>query len=355
MRLEARNSRNSSAVYKAADYWKFGTDFVSTHLFKRPRLSVLMLYATTRCQSRCKTCNIWQKEHVDLPLDVIKRTLQCGVVDRRTRIGLEGGEVLLHPEFDQILDFLATGGYNFELLTNGLMPRRLEEAVRTFRVPRVYLSLDGGPETYNRVRGVDSYDQVLESIRRVKELAPVSIMYLINPWNGQEDLEHVAGLCREHDLDLRVGIYNNIQFFETTRTMDAIEYSEKIRVDVSDFSENQEFLDLYDQWQAGKVILPCLSIRQELVVYPNGAVPLCQNKHIVLGNVHRQSLDEILADPVTRTLQQENLGCNGCWINFHRKFDLAVCRWLRYLPGSLTRPFVGEVRWPSGGAEASRK
>ena len=334
-------------MYNVSDYLKFGSDLVSTHVLHRPRLSVLMFYATSRCNSRCNTCNIWRKTpKEDLSFEVLRRTVESRAVDKKTRIGLEGGEMLLHPDFDNILDYLSSGGYNYELLSNGLLPERLEEAVRRHKIPRVYLSLDGGRETYEAVRGVDGYDKVVASIHRLKEIVPISIMYLINPWNGQADLEHVMGLCREHGLDLRVGVYNNMEFFDTTRRMHEVDYSVDTHVDVSGFAENQAFIDLFDAWKAGEVQLPCLSIRQELVVYPNGDVPLCQNKQIILGNLNERSLDEILADPETVRLQKAHLHCNGCWINFHRKFEVALFGRLRWIPGPLFKPFFGEIKLP---------
>ena len=60
-------------MYKIGDYIHNGLLFANNML--RPahkKLSQLMIYATTICQSRCKHCSIWQKPHESLSLDEIK-------------------------------------------------------------------------------------------------------------------------------------------------------------------------------------------------------------------------------------------------------------------------------------------
>lgn len=59
------------------------------------RLSQLMIYSTTACQSRCKHCNIWQKKVEHLSLDDIRRIMQSKCITKRTTVGLEGGECTL--------------------------------------------------------------------------------------------------------------------------------------------------------------------------------------------------------------------------------------------------------------------
>ena len=66
-------------------------------------LTSLMIYSTTSCQSRCKHCSIWKKPVENLSLDDIIRIMNSKCVTKRTTVGLEGGEFILHPEADKIL------------------------------------------------------------------------------------------------------------------------------------------------------------------------------------------------------------------------------------------------------------
>jgi sulfatase maturation enzyme AslB (radical SAM superfamily) len=335
-------------MYNFRDYYKFASDFISTNIFKSPKLSVLMFYATSKCNSKCTICNIWRKQPKEnLAYEVIRRTLESKCIDKHTRIGFEGGEFILHPDCDKVLDYVSKQGFNYELLSNGLSPERLAELVKKYKIPRVYISLDGCKETYKKVRGVDGYQKVLQSVKLIQNQTNISIMYIINPWNNQSDLNHVVTYCKNNGLDLRVGLYNNMEFFDTTKKMHEIDYKINTHVDISEFPENQDFLNLYEGWKNGEVILPCYSIRQELVIYPNGDIPVCQNKQIILGNLYKNSLDEIINSPDTKRIQRENKYCNGCWISFHRKFEVALYRNLRFFPDILVKKILGDFKLPS--------
>ena len=173
-----------------------------------------MLYATDRCDSGCKHCLIWAKRPTTvLSYESIVRIMASKCVHPSTMVGLEGGEFLLHPEADKILGWFAENHPNFDLFSNCLQPERLIGAVREYRPHRLYISLDGDRDTYLHMRGKDGYERVLQVIRELKGVVPVFVMFTLSPYNDFEDLRHVARVCRENGVFLRVGIYDNIPVF----------------------------------------------------------------------------------------------------------------------------------------------
>ena len=85
-------------MYSIYDYAYNGLLYLNNIMLPRhKRLSQLMIYSTTACQSRCKHCNIWQKPVEHLSLEDIKRIMQSRCVTKQTTVGLEGGEFILHP------------------------------------------------------------------------------------------------------------------------------------------------------------------------------------------------------------------------------------------------------------------
>ena len=40
-------------------------------------------------------------------------------------------------------------------------------------------------------------------------------MFTLSPYNDFKDMQHVAGVCKQYGIDMRVGVYNNISFFDT--------------------------------------------------------------------------------------------------------------------------------------------
>ena len=349
-------------MYNILDYLRSGIDYANNVLRPRhKRLSQLMLYSTNVCQSRCKHCNIWQKgqnapEH--LSLDDIKAIASSRCVTRRTTIGLEGGEFVLHPQADEIMGWLDENHPNYTLLSNCLTPHLVIEAVRNHHPRRLYISLDGDKDTYLRMRGRDGYDKVIEVIETLRKEIPISLMFCLSPWNSFKDMEYVIEVAKRYKIDVRIGIYGEMAFFDTTsELLDAKNFIEQIPQNIHDTDENYDFVALYDQWRNGHLRLRCQSIKSNLVIHSNGNVPICQNLDVHLGNIHHQTLDEIFNGKASRATQcQYSKECNKCWINFHRKYDIILMRNLeRVMPKWLIEKLWGKYQWTADRKETYRK
>ncbi len=347
-------------MYKTSDYIRNGLLYANNML--RPHhkvLSSLMLYSTTRCQSRCKHCSIWKKSEEHLSLDAIKKIMSSSCISSHTMVGLEGGEFILHPQYEEILDWFAQNHSNYTLLSNALAGSRLAECVKRYKPRHLYLSLDGTKENYINMRGCDGHDKVLQAIEDLTDVVPVSLMFCLSPWNSFKDMEYVIDVARNCGIDVRIGIYGTMDFFDTKHEMlDAeADYIGSIPRNIHKTSENYDFVALYNEWRKGHLRLRCQSIFSELVVHSNGDVPLCQNLGVVLGNIHRQSLDEIFNSEATRQLQcRYSKVCNGCWINYHRKYDIILMRnFEKFLPKCVVERFYGKYQWTANPKDTYRK
>lgn len=273
--------------------------------------------------------------------------MESRAINKHTKVGLEGGEFLLHPESRELMQWFHQHHPNFDILSNCLKPDSLIEAVKAAPPVRLYISLDGTKESYQYMRGKDGYDNVLKVIEALKDTLPISVMFCLSPYNSMEDLQHVAEVCKKYDVDLRVGVYSNIKFFDTQEEAYQGDIDHAIPEILKEFNENYDYLVLYNEWKQGKLKLPCKSILDSVVVLPNGDVPICMNLDVTLGNVHQNSLDEILALPETvKTLKNHHDNCNACWINFHRKYDIILYRQLeKYFPKGVISKLFGYYQW----------
>ena len=341
-------------MYKISDYIKRGTKMVNNNISpNNKKLSTVMLYATDRCDSKCNHCFIWAKSPKQhLSFAKIKEILSSKVVDKDTVIGLEGGEFLLHPEADEILTYLSANHPKYDLLSNALRPDKLIEAVKKYKPMRLFISLDGDKEAYIGLRGVDGYDKVIKVMKELQGVVPISIMFTLTPFNNFEDLKHVAAVCKTYGADMRIGIYNTMEFFDTKsadhHTQNSLDYTiDEIPEVVKDFEENYDFIALYTHFRDGNLKLSCNSIKDSLVIYPNGDIPICQNKQLILGNLNKETLEEIINKPSTIKIHDEHKnGCNGCWINFHRKYDIILYRNLeKVMPKKAVSKILGEHYW----------
>lgn len=348
-------------MYRIKDYLENGLLYVNNLM--RPRhkkLSTLMLYSTTKCQSRCKHCSIWQKPEEHLSLNDIKTIMASKCVTRNTVVGLEGGEFVLHPEADAIMEWFENNHPNYTLLSNCLNPQKVVDAVRHYRPAHLYVSLDGDKETYKVMRGVNGHDNVVKVIETLKGEVPMSLMFCLSPWNSFADMEYVINLAKKYGIDVRIGIYGTMDFFDTTAELlsaDMTNYIQNIPQNIHDTEENFDFVALYEEWRNGHLKLRCQSIFSELVIHSNGDVPLCQNLNVKLGNIHEASLDEIFnSSESIKTQCRYSKECNGCWINFHRKYDIILLRnFEKLLPKRVIELFYGSYQWTDNAKETYRK
>ncbi|MCX8019636.1 MAG: SPASM domain-containing protein [Chitinophagaceae bacterium] len=379
-------------MYTFRDYIRRGFFFLNNQFFpRRKKLSTLMIYGTDLCDSACKHCLIWTKRPVHyLSYDKIVDIMKSRCITRNTRVGLEGGEFLLHPDALMIMKWFHQHHPNFDLLTNALRPELVMKAVTQFPPQRLLISLDGDKETYKNMRGKDGYDGIIEILKTLSGKIPISLMFTLSPYNDFEDLEHVAEVAQRWNTDLRIGVYNDISFFDTIESAHRFDIGSQKKEAVRNFSlakqliqnkprenflfqpqpdssdefidikshlpkkikhfpENEDYLILYDLWRRGKLRLRCHSIKDSLVILPNGDVPLCQNLDVKLGNVFEQTLDEIFnGQSSVKTQNYYCCNCNGCWINFHRKYDIILYRSLeKYLGKFLTKKLMGDYWWDS--------
>lgn len=346
-------------MYSISDYIHNGFLYLNNTLRPRhKRLSQLMLYSTTVCQSRCKHCSIWQKPAEHLSLDDIKRIMQSKCVTRRTVVGLEGGEFVLHPEAEAIMEWMQQNHPNYTLLTNGLATKKVIDCVRKYTPSHLFISLDGPKETYKEMRGRDGFDHVIEVVETLKDEIPTSLMFCLSPWNTMKDMEYVIEIAKKYNIDVRIGIYGTMAFFDTTSEMlTADNFTSQIPKNIHDTQENYDFVALYEQWRKGNLRLRCQSILSELVIHSNGDVPICQNLDVVLGNIHENSLDEIFNGKQTKATHcKYSHECNDCWINFHRKYDIILLRnFERLMPKWLIEKFYGKYQWSDNPKQTYRK
>ena len=329
----------------------------------RPRhkmLSTLMLYSTTKCQSRCKHCSIWQKPVEHLSFKDIREIMRSKCISQHTVVGLEGGEFLLHPEADVIMEWFKENHPNYTLLSNCLNPPKVIDAVRKFHPAHLYVSLDGDKETYKSMRGCNGHDKVIEVVKAVRDEVPISLMFCLSPWNSFSDMRYVIEVAKEYDIDVRIGIYGTMDFFDTTAELLSVDfenYIQDIPQNIHDTEENFDFIALYEEWRNGNLRLRCQSIFSELVIHSNGDVPLCQNLDVKLGNIHTHSLDDIFNSRFAHKEQcRYSKECNACWINFHRKYDLILLRNLeRFLPKKLIQVVYGKYQWTNNVNETYRE
>jgi len=291
--------------------------FKSFQMIKNEKPKEITLYVTNRCNSRCKNCNIWQiQPKIDLKLETIERLLTDKIIGKDTFFILQGGELVLHPQYEKILELFKKR--KFGVLSNGILPEKIIEMCKKFKVTNLTLSLDGRPETNKKIRGIDNFEDILKIVKTLRKDTNLGITYTICPENNNiKDFSFVKNFCKHYNLTLNVVIYGTPFYFQVEKRTFLID--NQIIKAVED-KYQKKYLMMFNNYFKYKI--PCLSIRKQTTIWADGTVTLCQQKDIILGNLSKNNLSEIWNSPKAEKLRREYLNCNECWLACHRKFDV---------------------------------
>lgn len=141
------------------------------HLIRN--LPVIVLSPHNRCNCRCMMCDIWRiQESRDItPGDLqphLARFRELGV----QWIVFSGGEPQLNPQWPELARVLRNEGIRITILTAGLL---LEDEAATVAasVDDIIVSLDGPAEVHNRIRRVaGAFEKIAGGISAIREIRP---------------------------------------------------------------------------------------------------------------------------------------------------------------------------------------
>ena len=130
---------------------------------------IASLFITGRCNSRCFYCyvDIDKKPEREFSFDEWKKLID-NLYERGCRMfALVGGEPLLHPDVDNLVEYIMSKNVFLNLTTNGFLMQEHLEAAR--KATEVSISLDGDLESHNLNRGKLNFERAIKGIDLAKK------------------------------------------------------------------------------------------------------------------------------------------------------------------------------------------
>jgi len=165
-------------------------------------------WITYRCNSKCEFCNFWRDKTLqkkpDARFDEVKRNLDDLKKMSIKFIDFTGGEPLLNKELPQILSYAKKLGFFVKLSTNGfLYPEKAEELMGL--TSRIYFSFDTtSKKEYQKIRGIDGYDKLIESIKIAKDLKQdICLLYTVTNDNVK-NISEIADFGKENKITVYI-------------------------------------------------------------------------------------------------------------------------------------------------------
>ena len=167
--------------------------FIDTSLPKWVFLQLL-----EHCNLRCRMCYEWgdngpyrdKKILRRLDIDIVERVIhECKPA--QPYYELYGGEPLLYPHIERVLQAIKSAGSKVQLATNGTLLAKHAELLVESSPERIWVSLDGPQEINDRQRGDGVFARAVDGIDRVHALREqrgvayplIGISVVVTPFN----------------------------------------------------------------------------------------------------------------------------------------------------------------------------
>ncbi len=290
-------------------------------------LPIVILMPHSACNCRCVMCDIWKdnKNLKQLTEEDISHLLPSLKKLGTRQVLMSGGEALLNPKFFRFCELLAQHNIRVSLLSTGLVLKKHAQQVVDL-VGDVIVSLDGDRETHNIIRNIpDAFEKMVEGIQTIREISPTypvtarSVIHQLNfrKMGAMIDAAKEIGLNKLSFLpaDVSSHAFNREVLWSDTRQHEILieenqlpELKTVLEEVIAKYHEDFEtgfiaehpdkLRKIYDYYAAFYGYNPfpykkCNAPWVSTVVEADGTVRPCFF-HPPLGNIHEQSLEDIL-------------------------------------------------------------
>ena len=303
----------------------------ANHVVTRAGRHVLQWHITHRCNLRCRHCyqddfqSEMSLEDLLAVLDKYERFLK----ERNLtgHINLTGGEPLASPYFFELAGEIVRRGMTFSILTNGTLINEDNAARIALLHPRfVQVSLDGGPDVHDAIRGEGASAAAYRGIDWMKEFGVHVLVSFTAQRMNRFELEDVARIAEKHKVDklwwdrviipkeedkdhlmltprqFRLLAWRSGRLTKKTRREDGSSLVTSVR--------GLQFLYCPDTGTYS-----CQAGRNLLIIKANGDMMPCRRLPDIIGNVKDGEIGTIInASPVMKELREAGIprDCEGC-------------------------------------------
>jgi len=300
---------------------------------KKTRLPTNAVVAVTlNCNSRCVMCDIWKNRITNELKPEEFRKLPTSLRD----INITGGEPFLRADLPEIVGILKQTAPKSRLIlsTNGFLPRVTEkltpEILKIDPHFAVRVSLDGWKETHDRIRRIpNGFKIAMESLEILRKagVKDLGIGFTIMQGN-LNDLEKVFEFSKKEGLELSLTLVTNSPIYfgegkESLRPDNQNEVKKYLnRVIVKRFqsiSSKEWFRGWFEEQLLNYYLthdrpLTCDAAENFFYLDSLGNVFACHIKNWLLGNIRKNTFEEIWKSKRAKTIRENVKKCNDCWM-----------------------------------------
>lgn len=199
---------------------------------KNLQSGTLRIVLTTQCNYKCKYCFAEGEEDKQvriIPFEKLKPILKTAKEFGINKIKLTGGEPLLYPEMEALLEYIRQIDIPYvDLTTNiSLLNEKNIELLNRYQVNALTLSLNTlEKEKYEYLSGFSNFDLVKENLERTIRAFKGKIRVnciIFDEKYKEKDYQSIIHLCQENNLGMRLIEPSVVDGFPITYTKEKFE------------------------------------------------------------------------------------------------------------------------------------
>jgi len=305
----------------------------------------LTFSVTDKCNSRCKTCRIWQRTPRDeLRIEEIQEFFKKS--NQFSWIDLTGGEISLRDGFLEIVDIILSECKDLCLLhfpTNGLLTNKIVsivESIMKLKPPKLILtvSMDGDEELNDFIRGIPGgWKRQLDTFRALHSIAGVQTVLGMTlcsfnydkfemvfkavkqecPWISYKDFHINVAHSSDHYYDNKDLEINQMPVDVVVgEVKQYMNYRGRPMTPVS-FLEREYLKRVESYLRSGRTPIHCQALSSSCFLDPVGNIFPCGMYDVVVGNLRDYGYDlrKIWQSDLCRKTQKDiwKFKCPQCW------------------------------------------
>jgi len=340
--------------------------------FQKPYKYIFII--TNKCNSRCKTCNIWKIYEKrprliknELTLEEYERIFH-NIKNDSLWLTFSGGEPFLRNDIDKIAilaNRIMKKTFFLNIPTNGLMPEVIMEKTKSILNGirdnidfHVTISLDGTEKIHDEIRGINgNYKKVMTTFKNLKKLEyafpnfQVSFQVTLSKFN-LDDIEKIIKVIKKSRYPIFTFAHENNYFDNLNSKIDFREIWNELSLEKINFIHNSYRVDdlknaitkiylrlatkFFSNTQ--KLVLPCFASFATITIDPYGNVLPCAYFSEKIANLRENNYDltKILKSKKTENFRRKikMQKCLNCWTNceaypsIFQNFPLAIKKYL---------------------------
>lgn len=273
----------------------------------------VFLVITRNCNLQCSHClnesGPGRKEMLGLEeiTDSIHILSRMGVFE----IGINGGEPLMHPEFNDIIRLIKSRNLSTFLNTNGVLSSRQLSELIHLGIDTVKVSVDGLESTHDRNRGAGTFQKAIQTVRALKSADSNVHLNLTLSTHNVVDVFGLIELAESLQCKLKIASIVNVGRAKSENLRVQLEVGQRLSEKINKFLQDRH-ISISVEMTEDLVESDCLRIasacnyqytncgnqRVHLSIDTNGDVyNTGRQTHFekvgAIGNISKSSIDEL--------------------------------------------------------------